>query len=142
MKPHQRMRLDYHNGQVGGYFAHSIDIDIGAGEPPLTIIQELHNAERGFVDRQAFFYGLSGGGGQITRYQPHGWPTHRFEPKVQIFGVDYSKKREVFFECDVCGFTLKDGDFATDIEMNPNLRCPCLDDAGEDCTGELKLRRC
>lgn len=91
MKPHQEMRLDYHNGKRKcGYFAHSIDIDLGDGGK-LTIIQESHNAKRGHVDRQAFFAG--GGGGQITEYQPRSWPQRRFEPKVQIFGVDYSKKR-------------------------------------------------
>jgi len=81
----EEMKAGGHNGTKGGYFYHTIeDIDIGIPDYELLIIQEMHNAEKGNIQRQSIGLGMSCFL-QYTTYQNRD-KLGRFMKKVEFFG--------------------------------------------------------
>jgi hypothetical protein len=80
--------IDLHKGVPPYYMGYGYDVEIGDGAD-LHIIEEMHDVERGSVDRIAiFFAGCKGSGGMdiAVTYQPRSWSNKRFASRVRVFG--------------------------------------------------------
>ena len=75
------------------YSAHYFDVEVGYDKPIRWVI-EWHDGELG---REAIFPRWREGYGkgmQIAHsWQPRNWTSKKFEPRLQIMGKDYGKKK-------------------------------------------------
>jgi len=84
------MKAGGNNATKGGYFYHTVgDIDIGIPDYELLIIQEMHNAVDGKIQRQSIGIGMFCFL-QYTTYQNRD-KLGRFKKKIEFFGKNQWK---------------------------------------------------